>query len=239
MSDWEADDFTPTLPIRAVPKSNWEDEDEESEPEVSVPAPAAPKSEKQSKKSLLEEKIREREERDRQRALEHSAKLESELNGLSEAERKLRLQKIVEEADMQNAKELFMDDDADEDDDDEDTEAVITLDSITLKTRKEDAKFAELVSAKIKPLYHPKRSERYIELLKELLRQTLEDLEVDDVKDISNTVNVISNDKLKKKAQAQGKKKKATAKKSVRVEHDDLEPIATRGVYGADYDDFM
>mmetsp|Transcript_16690 Transcript_16690/g.36287 ORF Transcript_16690/g.36287 Transcript_16690/m.36287 type:complete len:237 (-) Transcript_16690:664-1374(-) len=236
MSDWEADDFkVPVLP--AAIKNNWDDEDVDSEPEkLAAPAqnvPAAKKDAgKQSRKSKLDEKIQQREEREAAMRSARSKTTEASLEGLSAEERKLRLQEIVEESDMQNAKELFMDGEAGNDDD------KATLDSLQLKTTKDDEKLAELFAEKIKPVFRPKRSERYVELLKGVLRACTEELDVDDVKELATTVNVISNEKLKKKQAAQGKKKKNTAKRSVRVEQDDFEEPA-RGVLGADYDDFM
>mmetsp|Transcript_8822 Transcript_8822/g.23153 ORF Transcript_8822/g.23153 Transcript_8822/m.23153 type:complete len:249 (-) Transcript_8822:706-1452(-) len=248
MSDWDDDDFkVPVLP--GAVKANWDDEDAESEQEPEPKAApraategAANAAEKKTKKSALEEKIREREEREaaKRRALtaEKSAGGEQDLEGLDPIERKLRLQKMVEESDLQNTKELFMDGSASEEGANDDDTA--TLDSLKLRNAKDDELLAKLLAEKIKPVFHPKRSERYVELLKGVLRACTEELDVDDVKELATTVNVISNDKLKKKQAAQGKKKKNTSKRSVRVEQDDFDSAQpARGVLGADYDDFM
>ncbi|KAG0591138.1 hypothetical protein KC19_1G152800 [Ceratodon purpureus] len=91
--DWDADDFTPVLPILAKDepklKSQWDDEDLEEEPkEEEKPKPVAVKPKVEKKK----EKVKK---------VEDDAPLSDPL-----AE-KLRQQRLVEEADYQHTSELF------------------------------------------------------------------------------------------------------------------------------------
>ncbi|KAA8498537.1 Eukaryotic translation initiation factor 3 subunit J [Porphyridium purpureum] len=257
MSDWEADDFEvkPVLQPAAV-KATWDEEDQESEEEVAAPAAAsapasahesavngseAESSKPKSRKQLLEEKIKLREAEEARKARDKADALEKELEGLSVAERRARMQEMVEKADLENAKDLFMDAAPDDDEDADPDEP--TLDNIALKTSKDDEKFVKLLVEKISPLYHPRRPERYMNVLKSILREGTGELDADDVKDLASTCNVLANEKLKAKSAAQGKKKKTAKKTHIMVDRDD-DPLGGpgsggRGVLGTDYDDFM
>jgi len=257
MDDWEDESFEPPAAIKLKPaaaKASWEDEDAESEEDEEALAASVAKVEvapkqplpggAKSKKKELEDKIKQREleqaERNRQKALEQ----ERMLAGLSPAERKKKIEELEREADLENAKDLFMDaapQDASAEavNDPEDPDS-LTLDSIVLKgaSSKVDEKFVELLVAKLQTVYNARKPERYLDLVKMIIRESSAELEVDDFKEIVNTCNVISNEKLKAKAAAQGKKKKVVKKVSVKMDRDD-EPMPARGALATDYDDFM
>ncbi|CAH2079606.1 unnamed protein product [Thlaspi arvense] len=101
MDDWEADDFQP-LPAKVELKSNWDDEDvdendikdsweEDDEP---APAPVVKPAPEKAPKKAVEKKAKTVE----------APKNEEPLDPIAE---KLRMQRLVEEADYQSTAELF------------------------------------------------------------------------------------------------------------------------------------
>jgi translation initiation factor 3 subunit J len=114
---------------------------------------------------------------------------------------KLRRQKLVEEADLRAAKELFGGGDED-----------IALDGFEPKSKSEYEKLGSAISYK----YLTSRSESafYTAGLKALLRVALRDLCAADVKDVEQAIVTIRSDKVKKeKAEAEVAKKAAAGSK--------------------------
>ena len=114
---------------------------------------------------------------------------------------KLRRQKLVEEADLRAAKELFGGGDED-----------IALDGFEPKSKSEYEKLGSAISYK----YLTSRSESafYTAGLKALLRVALRDLCAADVKDVEQAIVTIRSDKVKKeKAEAEAAKKAAAGSK--------------------------
>ncbi|XP_009139719.1 eukaryotic translation initiation factor 3 subunit J isoform X3 [Brassica rapa] len=98
MDDWEAEDFQP-LPAKFVLKSNWDDEDvDENDIKDSWEAPVVkPATEKAPKKAAAAKGVE-------KKAKTVEASKEEPLDPFAE---KLRIQRLVEEADYQATAELF------------------------------------------------------------------------------------------------------------------------------------
>ncbi|KAJ0234473.1 Eukaryotic translation initiation factor 3 30 kDa subunit [Hirschfeldia incana] len=224
MDDWEAEDFQP-LPAKVVLKSNWDDEDvdendikdsweEEDEP-VPVPAPVVkPATEKAPKKAAakgVEKKAK---------TVEASSK-EEPLDPLAE---KLRMQRLVEEADYQATAELFG----------AKTEEK-SVDIFIPKSESDFLEYAEMISRKLLPY---EKSFHYIGLLKAVMRLSVANMKAADVKDVTSSVTAIANEKLKAEKEAAAGKKKSGKKKQLHVDKPDDDLVS--GPYGAmDDDDFM
>ncbi|XP_010450500.1 PREDICTED: eukaryotic translation initiation factor 3 subunit J-A-like [Camelina sativa] len=224
MDDWEAEDFQP-LPAKVELKSNWDDEDVDEndikdsweEEDVTAPPPVVkPAPEKAPKKAgakAVEKKVKTVE------ASKESSR-EEPLDPIAE---KLRMQRLVEEADYQSTAELF---------------GVKTVeksaDMLIPKSESDFVEYAELISQKLVPF---EKSFHYIGLLKTVMRLSLVNMKAADVKDVASSITAIANEKLKAEKEAAGKKKTGK-KKQLHVDKPDDDLVS--GPYGAmDDDDFM
>jgi translation initiation factor 3 subunit J len=220
MDDWEAEDFQP-LPAKAELKSNWDDEDvdendikdsweEEDEP---APTPVVKPVTDKAPKKAVEKKGKTVE------APKESSK-EEPLDPIAE---KLRMQRLVEEADYEATAELFG--------------AKIEekrVDVFIPKSETDFLEYAELISHKLVPY---EKSFHYIGLLKAVMRLSVANMKAADVKDVASSVTAIANEKLKAEKEAGGKKKTGK-KKQLHVDKADDDLVT--GPYGAmDDDDFM
>lgn len=195
MEDWE-DDHIPDL-LKEQLKNNWNDEDleddgvkdsweDEDEP---APAPKAePSPEKVPKKPAA--KLGEKKGTTVDNAMEEP---------LDPVEKKLRQQRLVEEADYKSTAELF----AKKGDEK-------TLDNFIPKTESDFAEYAELISYKLRPY---EKSYHYIGLLKAVMRLSLTSLQGADAKEVASSVTAVANEKIKAEKEASGGKKKTAGKK--------------------------
>lgn len=160
--------------------------------------------------------------------------LEDELAALTPAERKARQQRVVEEADFENAKDMFTTRPAA-------GGAAAPTDSIDTFPRPvsdaDHAAFGALVGAKVATVLVPRRSSKYVGMLKGILRTAVADLSADDVKELVSVCNVLANEKLKERSKADKGKKKKPVKKSLQMERGDFDGGAPS--YDDGYDDFM
>uniref|UniRef100_A0A7S0G7Z8 Eukaryotic translation initiation factor 3 30 kDa subunit n=1 Tax=Rhodosorus marinus TaxID=101924 RepID=A0A7S0G7Z8_9RHOD len=195
-------------------KANWDDEDEEEEPEEAPPAEPSQMSARKKKEKDLQAKIKEREEREAQyRAAQR--KQEIDMEALTDAEKKLARQKLVEEADFQNAKDMFMHGDS------SDVKAETgkeTLDGMSPKGSKELKKYCELLVPKLNMVMDSNVRSHRLQFFKDVLRGITADLSVDDTKELSSHLNVISNEKIQVNKGPQAKKGKAKKKTTVKME---------------------
>lgn len=235
MADWEDDDWDSGAPAKSVlPPTvapvldSWEDEDaseEEEAPEKKAPEPA-PMRPAKARALALKERERKENERLREKALAR----EKELDELSAAERKMRMQKIVEEADLDNARDLFVGSAADADGF---IDEAPTLENFTPKTEEEFKKYADMLGTKCRSFNtNPKRTLRYVTFVKDVIRELSKELGADDAKDLSTFVGLLSNEKREAFKKSKGHKKKSASKKAhVKVDK-------ASDIRDDDYDDF-
>ncbi|XP_010435579.1 PREDICTED: eukaryotic translation initiation factor 3 subunit J [Camelina sativa] len=224
MDDWEAEDFQP-LPAKVELKSNWDDEDVDEndikdsweEEDVTAPPPVVkPAPEKAPKKAgakAVEKKVKTVE----------ASKEPSREEPLDPIAEKLRMQRLVEEADYQSTAELF---------------GVKTVgksaDMLIPKSESDFVEYAELISQRLVPF---EKSFHYIGLLKTVMRLSLVNMKAADVKDVASSITAIANEKLKAEKEASSRKRTAK-KKQLHVDKPDDDLVS--GPYGAmDDDDFM
>ncbi|KAJ0260604.1 hypothetical protein HA466_0067850 [Hirschfeldia incana] len=223
MDDWEAEDFQPT-PAKVELKSNWDDEDvdendikdsweeedDEPAPAPAVVKPAAPK--KAAAAKVVEKKGKSVEAPPKDEPFDPIAD-------------KLRMQRLVEEADYQSTAELFGGK----------TEAK-SVDVFIPKSESDFMEYAEMISRKLVPY---EKSFHYIGLIKSVIRLSVANMKSADVKDLAASVSAIGNEKGKAERDAAAGKKKTGKKKQLHVDKPDDDLVS--GPYGAmdDDDDFM
>ncbi|XP_022662819.1 eukaryotic translation initiation factor 3 subunit J-like isoform X2 [Varroa jacobsoni] len=211
MDRWEGEDEDDV-------KDNWDDEDEEVEKlQIGVPAPQP------RKRKTFQQIVAEKEEKQRREAEERRRrKAEEEKNAGPEEQNaeKLRRQKLQEEADLRAAMETFG------------ISTQGTIDSITPVEREDYENLRKLLVAKLTP---NEKSPLYIPFLDDLLRDLTANLEADDIKKLSSSLNTLANEKIKMAKGTKGKKKKGA---SLKMERGELDAY-TGGDDICEYDDFM
>lgn len=240
MSNWDDDDWEDT-PAPLAPAGHpitggaglgdWDDEDAESEPEAPVKIAPAPMKPSKARAKALKEK----EDEERQKEIARVLAREKEMEEMSSVERKMREQQIVEAADLENAKDLFMGGSGEQGSKVPTGEP--TLDTFQPSTDAEYSKFAKMISERCCKLNtNPRRTGRYVDFIKEILRGVTKDLGPEDTKDLSTFVGLISNEKRDEQKKSRGIKKKTNKKTHVRVDRaDDMRETT----YDDFADDFM
>lgn len=234
--DWDAD--TAPAPIPIPPPSsggadlgNWDDEDL-SEPEDTPALKKPPAPMKPSKLRALA--LKKKEEEEMREAAERALAREKEMAEMSAVERKMRQQQIVEEADLENAKDLFMGGAS--------TDGMLppaepTLDTFKPETEADFKKYATMISdhcQELSNLTGPAKKKQvglYVNFVKELVRGLTKELSPDDAKDLATFMGLLSNEKRDQFKKSKGFKKKTSKKTHVKVERDD-------DMRGDPYDDF-
>ncbi|CAH8385175.1 unnamed protein product [Eruca vesicaria subsp. sativa] len=222
MDAWEAEDFQPT-PAKVELKSNWDDEDvdendikdswEEEDDEETTPAPVVKPA---PKKAVAAAKVVEK----KGKSVEAPSK-EEPLDPIAD---KLRMQRLVEEADYQATAELFGAETEDK-----------RVDIFIPKSESDFMEYAEMISRKLVPY---EKSFHYIGLLKAVVRLSVANMKAADVKDVASSITAIANEKLKAEKEAAAGKKKTGKKKQLHVDKPDDDLVS--GPYDAmDDDDFM
>lgn len=221
--DWEDDDWEsmPAAPSAVAGSQHddevpgdWDDEDAEVENEpistAAAPKPSAPM--KASKR--IANALKEKEAAETAAARERAIQREKQLAEMDTTARKLEMQKIVEEADLDNARNLFMGQNSGADKFDAPL-AEKTLDSMQPKTDQDFMEYASLFTDKCRKFNSdPRRTSRYLLFVKEVMRGLTADLGVDDAKEIATHMNTISNMKLEEFKKAKGGAKKKSSKKA-------------------------
>lgn len=197
--DWENDDFTPQLPAAApqtavadddLEASKFAGEDEEEEkPQYNVPKP---QQQKVGKKKTYEEK-------------DKASRIEDEPLDDPIAE-KLRRQRLVEEADLQSAKELFGSARG---------ATALALDTFEPKSLKDHEELARQVTQQY--LLPHSKNQHYKTLLKALIKAACGPVALPEVKDLETCIAGIKSDKIKEEKAAKEAKKVAGKKKNVNV----------------------
>ena len=173
--DWDDEEFEPTAVVQT--KEQWDDEEEEEE-EVKVVAPPKkkPVAKKPEAKAYVDETL---------------------ADPIAE---KLRQQKLVEEADLKAAIELFGSEEDFKD---------FKLDEFQPKNAKD---FEKLATASVKKHFYEHRNSPHYKLaLKTFMKVALSEFSGPDVKEIESHVAAIRNEKIKKEKEMQQKSKKATS----------------------------
>lgn len=242
--DWEDDDWesaqTPAVAGggKTAAPDDWDDEDSVPVPAAAeaaaAPKPSAPM--KQSKRLALA--LKEKEAAEQAAAVERAIRREKELAAMDESARKMEMQKIVEESDLDNTRELFMGGE-------KSAGAAFgppvgdTLHSLDPKTDAELARYANLLVEKCRKFNKdPRRTARYMVFVKEVVRGLTADLDADDAKEIATHMSTISNVKLEEVKKARGGKKKTSKKANIRVALDQEDDMRN-GSYADEYDEFM
>lgn len=198
--DWENDDFTPQLPAVAAPQAAAADGDieaskfagedeEEDKPQYNVPKP---QQSKPGKKKTYEDK-------------DSTTRIQDEALDDPMAE-KLRQQRLVEEADLQSAKELFGGGQG---------SPASALDSFEPKSLKDHEELARLIAQQY--LLPHSKNQHYKTLLKALLKQACPPVGLPEVKDLETCLAGIKSEKLKEEKAAKANKTAAGKKKNVNV----------------------
>lgn len=212
---WEGEDEDDDI------KENWYDEDtsEKAEEEKSVEKIAAAQ---QQKKKRIQQIIAEKEEKKKEqlRAKELEKK---ELTPEEILAEKLRQQKLQEDADLELAKEAFGTDDL---------VPEKTIESMVPSTKPE---FDEFRKALVKKICQFEKSPQYVIFLDDFFRELCVNVDSDEIKKVTSSLNALANEKVK--AQKTTKhKKKTKGKVSLNMgKNADYE----LGNFEDEYDDFI
>ncbi|XP_054719634.1 eukaryotic translation initiation factor 3 subunit J-like [Uloborus diversus] len=232
-ADWENEDFEPAVfkkPILHTDrwegededddvKDNWDDEEEEKEekPEQNIVAVQA------KKKKPLAQIIAEKEEKRKKELEEKMKSLEIDKKDLTPQERlaqKLKQQKLQEEADLQLAKETFGV-----------TDTVEGIDSMVPSSREEFDNFRKLLVEKI---LKSENSPHFVTFLEELFRDLCLNVNHDDIKKFTSTLNALAFEK-QKVLKAKAGKKKSSKKAALNLGRDGVEDYSIID-YGDEFD---
>ncbi|XP_028416953.1 eukaryotic translation initiation factor 3 subunit J-like [Dendronephthya gigantea] len=218
-------------------KENWDDEEEENDKLAESQTEPKAVVVVKKKKSTVKQKILEKEEKRREEMLRKAEMREQEGEDdeddeesiFSSLEDKLAKQKLVEESDLQVAKDLFGGD------------AITEGGKKTIDTFKPTSKeeFSELAKMLTEKLSEFESSVEYPGFLEVLLRDLASGMEVEDVKKLANALNALATEKQKAQKPVKGKKKgrKAVLGGSVKgTKGVDVEDYST---YRDEFDDFM
>lgn len=194
--DWEAKGDDVALPAAGGPKRQvWSDEEDDSEEEEEEEEPqpettgaamsehTGVKAEKVVKQKHLKKKmLKEKEEKER------VAKMQEEEDDDEDAiERKLRLQRLVEQADFENAEDVFGLGAS--------TDPVLPADFMAL---------GKVVGAKLKEY---EGGAFYVQLLKAFMKEACADLKSDDMKELNAQLTNVHKAKALAQSKADGKGK--------------------------------
>ncbi|XP_059214121.1 eukaryotic translation initiation factor 3 subunit J-B isoform X1 [Centropristis striata] len=243
MADWDAETFEPEEPIKKAAamdkwegededeevKDNWDDEEEDGEKKAEMKK--AGTEAKVSEKKKLSEKIKEKENRLKQKQQMKKELEDEELSPEDQAAEKLRVQKLQEDADLELAKDAFGVSST--------SNSVTGIDAMCPSSKEDFTEFEKLLKEKICQF---EKSVHYSNFLDSLFRELCISLEVEDLKKVSNSLTVLLSEKQKQEKQNKGKKKKkgivpgGGLKAQMR---DDLDYAEFDGGYAQDYEDFM
>lgn len=208
-------------------KDNWEDDDEDKKKEEQ---PKKQSAQSKKPKSRLEEKIEERERREiARKAKSKNLELDDDVDFKDmtpeqiQAE-KLRRQKIMEEADLEVAKEMLgLSDDE-------------NVDKLNPQTKEEFMAFKDALCRKILSY---KKSDHFANFIEELFRDLSANCSAAELKKFKLNMDNMFNEKMRVEKSEKGKKSKAKSKAKLRVEGDNMVYDEYSAYTIDDYDDFM
>lgn len=226
MSDWEDDDWNaPGDPQPSEALGDWDDEDEDEgggaatvEEEAAAKKPSVP----MRPKKALAKALKQREEEERAKEAAAVRAREQELEVMSAVERKLKLQEMEEEADMENTKDLFSGGNFKAGKSASPPSNQVTIDTFEPTTDADFEKLAAMLGQRLCPFNNnPRRTGRYVQFLKHVFRSLTADLNADDTNDLSTFLGVVSNEKREEQKRSRGIKKKGNKKAVVKVDRAD------------------
>lgn len=224
MSNWDDDDWddSPAPAATAVPAAaplpttglgDWDDEDLEETEEPVVKKDSAP----MKPKKALELALKTKEKEEGQREIARIKAREQELEMMTAVERKLREQTIIEEADLENVNDLFSG--VSKSDVKMTPPANPTLDTFEPKTDADFEKLAHMIGEKCCTFNdNPRKTSRYVQFIKFIMRDAAKDLNADDTKDLEKFMGILRNEKIEEFKKSKGIKKKVNKKAHVRVD---------------------
>jgi len=234
--DWESADFNPVIKPKAQDKwegededdelkASWEDSEEDADKEKADDGDEVKATQRKKKKKLVDI-LAEKEEKRREEIEKKRAELERIKNTTPEEklQEKLKQQRLQEESDLQNAKELFGDTMSSID--------TAVFSSIPLDTREDFNSFRRAIVDKIK---NSEKSTHHAMFVEDLCRELCTNMDGDDIKKIGATLSALYNEKLKASKPTKGKKKKGTALR--KDKEGDYEVVY--GYQDGLYDDFI
>jgi len=189
------------------------------------------------KKKPLEERIREKQEKKRLEQLQREEELKQqeeetrELTPEEMLEEKLRNQRLQEESDLELAKDVFGVDSAPEP-----IPGQKTIDNFNPDSKEDFTELAQMITTKFSK-FESKRE--YTPFLENLFRDLCTGVEAEDIKRISNTLNILATEKTKALKAAKGGGKKKPAKKTLAAGKASKNSGMDDMDYYNEYDDFM
>ncbi|KAI9093015.1 eukaryotic translation initiation factor 3 subunit J [Phlyctochytrium arcticum] len=217
MEDWENEDDAVIVPaLGLVAKGSWDDEDaddddvkeswEDSEEEGAAAKPKAETSQPVAagaapkKKKTLAQKIAERKEEDERKRAEFAARKHADVDeDETPEERKERLARAVVEADLENAKDLFVGTPAPSS-----AATESKLESMDPTTKPEFDTYIQTCMQKFSTFEGKSQYPYFVEAL---IRDLLVPLGVDDTRRISSSISAMINEKQKAQKAVNNKKK--------------------------------
>lgn len=225
----------------AAEDSEVEREKEKKAAEAKAKADALAKANHKSKAQRIEEK---RQENLRRRQMDDEMSSDEEED---EAERRARLRKTEQDADLAHAEDLFGGGGVGNKRaagavkpvtlaDDSDPTKILDLTSLDLFNPNTKGDFLKLREALVPLLTNNSKKAHYVLFLQEFTKQISKDLPSDQIKKISSGLTTLSNEKMKeeKLAEKGGKKSKAAKTKASLVATRDVSYRADTSTYGDD-----
>lgn len=224
----------------AAEDSEVEREKAKKAAEAKAKAEAAAKANHKTKSQRIEER---RQENLRRRQMEDEESSEEEED---EAERRARLRKTEQDADLRHAEDLFgnlgvngrraggkpvtLADDSD-------PTKVVDLSSLAIFNPNTKDQFTKLRDTLVPLLTHNAKKAHYVMFLQEFTKQIAKDLPSDQIKKIASGLTTLSNERMKeeKAAEKGGKKTKAAKTKTSLVASRDVSYKADTQAYDDDF----
>lgn len=238
MASWDDEEFEPgeavTRPITDTwdgedqddddLKDNWDDEEEEKDSSSSAVPQSQPK-----KKKKLADIIKEKEEKKKQELLSKKEEEENkkELTPEDEMEEKLRRQRLQEESDLEIAKDMLGV---------TEMPGQKTIDNFNPINKEE---FQELSNMIVQKLSKFEQRSEYSLFLETLVRDCCAGCDADEIKKISNTLNLLVQEKQKLNKAMKGKKKAPGSKKTLASGKGMNDEMSYGDDYYNEFDDFM
>ncbi|XP_015773075.1 PREDICTED: eukaryotic translation initiation factor 3 subunit J-like [Acropora digitifera] len=257
MADWDDEEFEPQdFGVKQSDKwegededdndvkENWDDEDEDDTKEkpekTENETDQATPQEKVKKRRTLKQVLKEKEEKANEEALlteqEKQLQKEEEVKPLTEEEQlaeKLKRQKLVEESDLELAKQAFGVQDVSESK---------SIDGMNPSTKEDFEELSKLIVGK---LSNYQSSAEYVPFLETLFRDLCVSLDAEEIKRLGSAINILSTEKLKatqktKKSKKAGKKVTLAGSSAKAGRRDNFDAFGGGNYnYGDEFDDFM
>lgn len=206
-------------------KDNWDDDEEEKRP-APVAVSAVPR--KKTKKQIIAEKQAQKEAELKAKRLEIE-RMNSEMTPEERIAEKLRLQKVQEESDLQFAVDMMGIKESDS------TPQIQSLQDADISTAEGLEALGSAMVSKIRSTDRLEKKAFYVPFLETFCKDLCFNLEVDELKKVTQVLNALSNEKVKASKPVKGKKKGGKQKIHIGKEED----VVDGDRYIDDMDDFI